>query len=238
MKTNCSFCGKEIEKQPNQIRKYKTHYCNNYCSSQSRKKLSVKYCFNCGKEIIKKSSTFNRSEKHYCSRECFYKVENASRKKRVNVNCSYCNNSFEKRPSELIGKKNVYCSVKCKDIHTGILQKRDKHPRWNNNLTDEKRVIKRKYDNYLIWREKVYQRDKYTCLLCNDNKGGNLVAHHVYNYSEHKQIQLNINNGVTLCKNCHKSFHDTYGYTKNNIEQLTIFFDKQANQLPNTLVTM
>lgn len=95
----------------------------------------------------------------------------------------------------------------------------DKHPQWNANLTDEERIIRRAYPEYTEWRTQVFERDKYTCQICGDNKGGNLVAHHLNGYHWDKNARVDINNGVTLCDTCHKNFHSIYGYGDNNIFQ-------------------
>ena len=71
-----------------------------------------------------------------------------------------------------------------------------------------------------LWRKKVFERDNYTCQCCKDNSGGNLRAHHYINYSENKELQLNIDNGICLCNTCHVSFHNKYGYKNNTKKQL------------------
>ena len=75
---------------------------------------------------------------------------------------------------------------------------------------------------YSEWRRQVYERDRYTCQCCGE-KGGNLVAHHILNYSEHEELRTNVGNGITLCKTCHKEFHNTYGYKNNTKEQVNEF---------------
>ena len=94
---------------------------------------------------------------------------------------------------------------------------------WNSNLTEEERIIGRKYIEYYAWRKEVFERDKYTCRCCGDNKGHNLVAHHIKNYSKYKELRTELENGITICKKCHKKFHDTFGYTNNSNEQLITF---------------
>ncbi|WP_392397633.1 HNH endonuclease [Paenibacillus tuaregi] len=98
------------------------------------------------------------------------------------------------------------------------------HPCYNPDITDEERISKRKFPEYLLWRGDVFLRDSYTCTCCGDARGGNLTAHHIFNYSEHPHLRLSVYNGVTMCVDCHKKFHDTFGYTKNNLDQLIEFF--------------
>lgn len=72
---------------------------------------------------------------------------------------------------------------------------------------------------YGDWRTKVFIRDGYTCQECGDSRGGNLHAHHINPLSEilnnmddfdfileHSQL-WDIDNGLTLCKDCHKKEH-------------------------------
>lgn len=57
------------------------------------------------------------------------------------------------------------------------------------------------------WREKVFERDDYTCQDC-DQKGGELQAHHIKSWSEHPDQRLNLENGLTLCRECHSKRHE------------------------------
>ena len=60
----------------------------------------------------------------------------------------------------------------------------------------------RKSFEYSQWRSKVYTRDDYTCKKC-EQRGGNLVAHHIKTFIDYPDLRLNVNNGITLCKDCH-----------------------------------
>jgi len=95
------------------------------------------------------------------------------------------------------------------------------HPNWNHDLTNEDRENSRnrshKPENNL-WREAVYDRDKYICQFCGYSKGGSLVAHHIDSWKEHKSERLNVDNGVTLCETCHKACH---AYHKNALSNPT-----------------
>lgn len=56
---------------------------------------------------------------------------------------------------------------------------------------------------YIKWRILVYRRDDFTCQLCKQ-VGKNLEAHHIKSWSKYPKLRYNINNGITLCKKCHK----------------------------------
>lgn len=94
------------------------------------------------------------------------------------------------------------------------------HPAWKppkKRKSDLSNQI-RNCEKGIEWRNKVYSRDKYTCVLCKNNKGGNLNADHIVPLSvllkEHKVLTLSdaikckdlwdVSNGRTLCVKCHK----------------------------------
>jgi hypothetical protein len=79
----------------------------------------------------------------------------------------------------------------------------------------------RRYDEYAMWRKQVFKRDDYMCKICGAN--GKLNAHHIVNYKYSKPHSYDINNGITMCKKCHKLFHHTYGIKNNTIDQFEEF---------------
>jgi len=96
--------------------------------------------------------------------------------------------------------------------------------RWKGGLTTEDEIF-RKSIAYKDWRLEVYKKDNFTCQCCGDNKGGNLQAHHIENFSDNEELRLELGNGITLCDSCHNfnkygSFHHVYGVKNNTKEQL------------------
>lgn len=64
----------------------------------------------------------------------------------------------------------------------------------------------RRTPEYRLWRDSVYKRDNYTCQHCGQI-GGDLEAHHIESFAKHKEKRIDVNNGITLCKKCHKELH-------------------------------
>jgi hypothetical protein len=93
------------------------------------------------------------------------------------------------------------------------------HPSWNPTLTQKDREDRRLQVGYNEWSIKVKQQGKFTCQVCMDNKGGNLVSHHLEAYCSNKELRLDVSNGICLCDKCHKDFHSKFGYGNNTTDQ-------------------
>ena len=107
----------------------------------------------------------------------------------------------------------------------------NKHPRYNPNKTDEERIAGRKYIEHREWSKLIKENANYTCDYCG-KRGGNLHTHHLDGHNWCKERRTDITNGVCLCEECHKKFHDTYGYG-DNTEAQYIEFKQQEQQNNN-----
>lgn len=61
------------------------------------------------------------------------------------------------------------------------------------------------------WRFDVMLRDRFTCQDCGDSRGGNLNAHHIKPWAQYPDLRLDLDNGKTLCTDCHKAVHQGGG---------------------------
>lgn len=66
----------------------------------------------------------------------------------------------------------------------------------------------------------IYQRKK--------KIKGNPLSHHILNFAEWVELRFAIDNGITLCKKCHKTFHKIYKVRHNTKEQLIEFLGKDS----------
>lgn len=96
--------------------------------------------------------------------------------------------------------------------------KKENSPRWNPNLTQEEREQSRNIEGYNDFVRETLKRDNYTCQCCG-HYSTNLITHHLNGYHWDKEHRTDINNGITLCKECHKNFHSLYGRKNNTKEQ-------------------
>jgi hypothetical protein len=87
---------------------------------------------------------------------------------------------------------------------------------------------------YKEWVRNVFQRDNYTCQCCG-KRGGNLNAHHLYNFAEYEDLRYDVENGITFCEECHllgypDSFHTIYGEKNNTPEQVYEFIKMRRKE--------
>lgn len=238
----CDGCGDEILVIPSRMKEQRYIFCSNECYKENIGKFfqgedNPNYnrgkfvCEQCG-EKFERIRSANRGNHVFCSRECYEEHHRKKgRSKEVELNCPICNKSVKVWESKLKYTKDVYCSKECARKGYGIKYSGENSPSYNPNMTNEDRIIQRKTNEYYLWRKSVYEKDNYTCQCCGDDKGGNLNAHHLVNYMENEELRTDIDNGITLCKTCHKTFHDTYGYRNNTKEQINEYLEKCKSNL-------
>lgn len=150
------------------------------------------------------------------------------------LNCIICNKSFYVSMWRLKRGDAKYCSKKCHYIHLETLMrgnksgfikgfvpwnkgngeyiKGEKHWNWQGGKTSINMKIRNSLE-YEEWRKAVFERDLYTCQDC-EEIGGRLEADHVKSFSQYPELRLDIDNGRTLCVDCHRKT-DTYGWRAN-----------------------
>lgn len=108
---------------------------------------------------------------------------------------------------------------------------------WKGGNTYKDKKERQSYQ-YLQWRKQVKEKDNYTCQCCL-NKIDDIITghvHHIYNFADYKDLRMDINNGITLCQNCHQlniedSFHNIYGNFHTTPEQLDNYINYKRKKL-------
>jgi 5-methylcytosine-specific restriction endonuclease McrA len=120
--------------------------------------------------------------------------------------CSQFNNKCIKCKGREQGDKRR--GIKLPEIwrqHISDGQRREKGNNWKGGITTENKRI-RSNIKFKEWREKVFIRDNWTCRECGI-RGGELHPHHIKELSQNKDLVYYVENGITLCKNCHQKKH-------------------------------
>lgn len=192
----CDTCGKEFYKYPYKIGKH--NFCNQDCyKAYHSKDVNFYICEICGKKF--KGAKYNANR--FCSRDCYNQYHSIKNKERV---CPVCGKTFLAKQSE-----DIYCSLDCynKDRHA---PKKEEHWNWQGGIS----LINDKRDSteYKEWRQAVYQRDNYKCVICGSKE--KLNAHHIKSWKKYPELRYDISNGITYCEKCHIAYHQKNGYTE------------------------
>lgn len=196
------------------------------------------HCDNCSAELYLYRYQINRSARHYCSKSCEmeYKKENGLHSGVNNPNykgedtsftCTYCGKLSEKKcPANLKNSVNHFCSIECQAKWKSENLTGNNAFNWrggNGTLLNNVRKLTASSD----WTKSILLRDEFKCQSC--GRGSNkLNVHHLApfrsivrrnNITSSTEAQLcdelwNLDNGVTMCKTCHRQFHNTYGIYK------------------------
>lgn len=223
IKLVCPNCKKEFEIIRSRLEKSKNHYCSLTCLSRftapirSKKLLTRKYpincgvCLNCGKDILAYNAYFVKLNRKYCSNSCKTTYQNKTNNPMNNME------SRKKMSiSNSIALKGIKRSDETKEKYR-LANLGCKSHFWKGGLTDKNRLL-RNMAKTKNWRKLVFERDNYTCQICL-NKNGNgvsvkLAAHHIKHWSKNIDKRWNLDNGITLCWNCHYKLH-SFSYKLN-----------------------
>ena len=152
----------------------------------------------------------------------FYRFEEDSNGKRIRnliyvESCICCGEPYFYR----IGNINRgFCSNDCKS-------KEEFNPNWRGGITPLRRALMNK-KRYRDWRTSIYERDKYTCVLCGQT-GVRLNAHHIIPFMENPLFRYERWNGVTLCQSpCHSSITGREHEFINSFTSYTCRFEEET----------
>lgn len=177
--------------------------------------IQGKRCPKCAGNIKKTTSEFDQEIKELTNGEyvLLSDYEHSHLKVKVRHRSSRCkNNEFLMTPTDFLSGKRC---PKCATLNASG----ENHWKYNPNLTEEDRARRDMFNGELRkWRDKVYQRDNYICQICLEHSH-DLNAHHLNSWDKFENERFLINNGVTLCKDCHCDFHSKYGYGNNTKQQ-------------------
>lgn len=93
--------------------------------------------------------------------------------------------------------------VKRAAVHDGKIYATDEKGRFPWEKPEKEQ---RKTPQYAAWRTAVFERDGYRCAICGE-VGGRLNAHHIKPFAKYPELRLDIDNGITLCEECHREVH-------------------------------
>lgn len=150
-------------------------YCSKTCKGIGTQVHKPRQCAVCGKEFRPKS-TSKRSVGRYCSRDCQHKAQRIHPPRP----CATCGKMFIP-PTGKQHETTKWCSRHCKGVAS-----RGDSPRAGKNFTKRQRLA-------------ILERDGYQCVVCHSTE--RVQVDHILAVA--KGGDNSIENGQTLCWNCH-----------------------------------
>lgn len=194
--------------------------------------FKIVQCNTCHKDIEKteKDIRNSRSGKLFCGNSCAAKWRNVAILKGIKKPkySEYLRNNNPSKKPEVIAKivskrkKNGTYKISKEHIQKLIDGRKgmivwnyglkgfmagDKHPNWKGGKSKEYHH-KTWCREYKEWRMGVFTRDNFTCQNCG-KVNIYLTAHHIKSWTHFPDLRYVVNNGRTLCEECH-SLTDNY----------------------------
>lgn len=170
-----------------------------------------RFCKDCGKKLGKQScyklNSFcgscvkkgNRNPMYGKSGRVGMKHSLESLKKMsIAQNRVWADKNYREMMSRIKMGKPGYWTGKHRHHMTG-----EKHWFWEGGKTEEAVKIRNSME-YKQWRLAVFTRDNFTCKLCGGHKSKDIEVDHIFAFSDYPELRLDIENGRTLCKECHR----------------------------------
>lgn len=191
-----------------------------------------KKCLTCGNLYTKKVTTSKKDWENskYCSNKCIRRINPPWNKGLKGIHVSP-ETEFKRGDRRLVGNKSRLgkppwnkgksLSEETKRKISQSLMGRptgrtgSKSNFWKGGKSSEYTKLKNSLA-WKNWRRSVFERDDYTCQECGErNYKGNgksvwIHPHHIKSRTEFPELQFDVNNGITLCRDCHRKTHN-YG---------------------------
>jgi len=211
MKTTCLNCNKTFNARPYNLRTGKDKFCSKDCYTESQKgkmptnieQLRSFARAKKGKKFPDSHPVGNRGKRS----EEYRKMRSDYMKKHPIK--EFFNRVREKASEET--KKKMSLAQK-RIGNRPPINRGDKAWNWKGGISRVNKT-ERQYimslAEYRLWRKAVFERDNYTCVWCG-RRGVELNADHIKPWCDYPELRFAIDNGRTLCVECHRKT-ETYG---------------------------
>jgi len=157
----------------------------------------------CGNLITAKSGSIRSGDTQSCG--CLHRERSSENMARVNKTPAMIERqrkAFTGKPLSDAAKKKV------SEYQRSHRRLGADNSQWKGGITPISFAIRNSTD-YADWRMGVFRRDGFRCTTCGTvNKvGNNICAHHIRSFKDFPELRMDVDNGTTLCKECHLKFH-------------------------------
>lgn len=196
----CPICKEKFYIFPCEDKTNKRRYCSKKCQYISQKGKSVRKSKEVPVEVREKIRNTLKG----------HKVSEDTRKKISEKNKGKKQSEEQKKRTSLRLKEDYKKGIR-KSFFKEL--KGERHHNWKGGITSINEKIRKSLE-YQLWRKAVFERDNYTCVFCGarSGKGKKVVIHadHIKPFALFPELRFAIDNGRTLCIDCHRKTN-TYG---------------------------
>lgn len=141
------------------------------------------------------------------SEETRNKISNSSiGKKGTNLGKKFSFEHKERiRKSQLLLSEEVINKRKEQFNKIRLSASGSKNPAWKGGVSKIGQKL-RNSKEYIEWRTAIVKRDGFRCKNCG-HINVKFEVHHIESFSKNPEKRLDINNGITYCKPCHRNLH-------------------------------
>lgn len=163
--------------------------------------LTCSYC----QELFNRPGEKQQYEHAFCCKECYRKWQKINIKPPQNGNpsvavpCAQCGKELKRMPSRLAERPHAFCNWECYTLWRRGRFAGPEAWQWKGGRSKRLRMT--------TWRRLVLKQGNYVCAMCGSTK--KLQAHHIKPFSEYPDLRMAVDNGICLCKECHRGVHMT-----------------------------
>lgn len=235
----CKECGKEsytkyYKKNKTEIIRKKLEYIKNKYENNPEhiksinKKSNLKNKQKISERAKEQRSTFTLYKSYHLKLELFDDVRKSPDNNEIlEVRCAYCGQWFAPKLIQVRARLNAinsytgvssgtenrfYCSHSCK--MTCPIYKKQIYYR-GLEVQNSSREVQPEL------RQMVFDRDNYTCQKCNKHQTELVVGlhcHHIQGLNDNPIESADVDNCITVCKNCHSNIHSVIGCRYNDMK--------------------
>ena len=211
----CEVCGEEFYKKPFRIKKDVNHTCSMECLGKLRHLTKVR--------LIESKFDMPIKELLY---DLYIVKKLPTRKVGEIIGLS------KGKVSEWLKKYDIEVRYGSEAIETQWINNSERRKKQSDAFVENFNIARnnsrfkdfkeyRKTSEYSEWRLKVYSRDNFTCVKCGKKRDSKTMinAHHLESFKTNVEKRYDVNNGVTLCEQCHINFHTKYSNVNNTRTQ-------------------
>lgn len=140
--------------------------------------------------------------------------------RRVHKSCEFCLDDFTVTPSAARRAPCRFCSNQCRyesmrgangaNAGGGAAITGERNPNWRGGIADRRKAEWARDARVFVWRREVLRRCRSRCVRCGIHRlKARVEAHHIHSWAMYPERRFEPENGVALCRQCHRWVHST-----------------------------